>query len=553
MTNIGQRVRRKCKPRKMSKAFSTLTAIDPVTGNMLPEQFHYVYDTQGRPVEATYAMTPQTWTPSNGGSYYDAAHKAATRGRTHYDYDAKGRPKGVYNWWDTWNSGSSSYTSAPIRANECVYETSGLKRGTKTQSKFYNVVGNVWNLQRTELFGYHSKNDYLTSANYGDGLPNVTANWTYDDGGNRASDSTNSGTWTYDNLNRMTTSPGITYTNDILGNRLTKATMSYTWDDVNRLTGLTNGGNNVTSYRYRADGMRVTKSVSSSGGSTEGLTRYRYDSQLSTESISRDSNGAITEMTRNALGARGIDMVSKAISSGISISYPIYDAHGNNVGMLSKTGGSWSLSDERTYDGWGQVRSGASVGGSSSRFCAEIGHTQDDESGLIYMKARYYDPLVGGFLSEDTGRQSINWKIYCGNDPINRMDASGNDFLDRIYFFGGWAAFIIGNILALGGAMMCSRAFTLGQLAAGIEQCVMAVFLIGLGAGIATTYGTTDKKTGIGELIGGVIASKCLEGLLKQVTSTIATMASHFVGGVILCGTGSDHWLERSEPARNQC
>lgn len=217
----------------------------------------------GRPRQVTFAMTPQSgYSPNGGASYYDASHWAATRGRAFYVYDGGGRVAGIYNWWDTYNSGTTSYDSAPIRANECVYETTGLKRGLKTSNKFYNVSSGSWNLQRTESYGYDANLDYLTSANYGDGLGNATPTWTYDAAGNRASDSTNSGTWTYDNLNRMTASPNMTYTNDVLGNRTGKtpssgSSTSYGWDDLNRMTSLT-VGSATTNYAYRADGLRVS-------------------------------------------------------------------------------------------------------------------------------------------------------------------------------------------------------------------------------------------------------------------------------------------------------
>lgn len=63
--------------------------------------------------------------------------------------------------------------------------------------------------RRSERYGYDANLDYLTSANYGDGLANQAQTWTYDAAGNRASDSANSGTWSYDNLNRMTASLGL--------------------------------------------------------------------------------------------------------------------------------------------------------------------------------------------------------------------------------------------------------------------------------------------------------------------------------------------------------
>ncbi|MBI1332266.1 MAG: hypothetical protein GC165_05250 [Armatimonadetes bacterium] len=417
-----------------SRIFQALTNIDASTGNATSEEFHYALDSSGRPRQVTFAMTPQTWTPSGGASYYDSSHKAATRGRTFYSYDGGGRALGVYNWWDTYNPGTSSYDSTPIRANECVYETTGLKRGLKTQNKFYNVSSGSWNLQRTESYGYDANLDYLTSANYGDGLSNATPSWTYDAAGNRASDSTNSGTWSYDNLNRMTASPGVTggYTNDIFGNRLTKGSgttaTTYSWDDLNRLTSLVSNGT-TSNYLYRADGLRVQKE-SHAGSTNSDMTQYRYDGQMGIEDVELNStNGgvsySVTAITRNALGARGIDAISRSTSSGTTVAYPLYDAHGNNIGMLSKSGSSWSLSDERTYDAWGQVRSGGASGDQKGRYCANLGHKQDDESGLIYMKARYFDCQVGRFVSEDTARQTSNWFSYCKNDPLNRVDGSG--------------------------------------------------------------------------------------------------------------------------------
>jgi RHS repeat-associated protein len=45
--------------------------------------------------------------------------------------------------------------------------------------------------------------------------------------------------------------------------------------------------------------------------------------------------------------------------------------------------------------------------------------------GLIYFNARYYDPVVGRFLTEDPSRQGVNWYAYCENDPVNRTDPTG--------------------------------------------------------------------------------------------------------------------------------
>ena len=86
------------------------------------------------------------------------------------------------------------------------------------------------------------------------------------------------------------------------------------------------------------------------------------------------------------------------------------------------------MGEARTYDAWGQVRSQVGTDG-KLRYCANLGHKQDDESGLIYMRARYYEPASGRFLSEDLKRDSENWYAYAKNNPVAFADASGFNFV----------------------------------------------------------------------------------------------------------------------------
>jgi RHS repeat-associated protein len=60
------------------------------------------------------------------------------------------------------------------------------------------------------------------------------------------------------------------------------------------------------------------------------------------------------------------------------------------------------------------------------------GREYDPETGLIYLRARYYDPSTGTFLQEDSfprfleDSQSLNRYSYVYNNPINATDPSGH-------------------------------------------------------------------------------------------------------------------------------
>ncbi|MGV3616618.1 MAG: RHS repeat-associated core domain-containing protein [Fimbriimonas sp.] len=282
------------------------------------------------------------------------------------------------------------------------------------KAHFSNSLGTAWDVEGTEVYGYEAERDFLTSADYDGSGPGAPDTWTYDAAHNRSNS-----LYTYDALDRMTTSPGYGYTHDAVGNRLSKGgtAWTYTWDALNRMLTHTKSGQPTATYAYRADGMRVGKTYGTA------TTLYRHDGQMSMQEVEATS-GTVTAVTDNALGARGVDAISRTTSSGTAVRYPLYDAHGSSIGTVASTGPT-SLGDQRSYDAWGGVRAGATTGAPSGRYVANLGHIQDDESGFVYMRARYYEPGVGRFLSEDTAMAGINWYTYCSNDPVNMVDETG--------------------------------------------------------------------------------------------------------------------------------
>jgi RHS repeat-associated protein len=60
------------------------------------------------------------------------------------------------------------------------------------------------------------------------------------------------------------------------------------------------------------------------------------------------------------------------------------------------------------------------------------GKIYDQVTELFYFNARWYDPTLGRFISEDPKRNGINWAIYCSNNPINKIDPDGCE--DKNFF-----------------------------------------------------------------------------------------------------------------------
>lgn len=53
------------------------------------------------------------------------------------------------------------------------------------------------------------------------------------------------------------------------------------------------------------------------------------------------------------------------------------------------------------------------------------GEYYDKETGSIYLRARYYSPSVGRFLTIDPVKDGTNWYVYCSNNPIAFVDPWG--------------------------------------------------------------------------------------------------------------------------------
>ncbi|MDD2653582.1 MAG: polymorphic toxin-type HINT domain-containing protein, partial [Candidatus Omnitrophica bacterium] len=163
------------------------------------------------------------------------------------------------------------------------------------------------------------------------------------------------------------------------------------------------------------------------------------------------------------------------------------------------------------------------------------GKKLDDETGLYYYGARYYNPLIGRFITPDTivqapaNPQSLNRYAYCGNNPINVIDPTGHWSWKKFWhsFAGAFVGAVVTVLTAGWGAPLwlagMAGGFFGGALTGGLE-----------GGGMGALYGG---------LIGGALGG--LGGWGLGIAQS-HQMAGQYAAGLLIVGAGtsaaSDNW-----------
>jgi len=254
----------------------------------------------------------------------------------------------------------------------------------------------------------------LTQVTQGTKHPPTVESYTYDLVGNRLS-SLGVSPYNYNSSNELTSTPSGNYTYDNNGNRKADPTgAQYSWDFENRLTQviLPGTGGTVT-FKYDPFGRRVQKSFTQN--STTTTTDYLYDGLNILETM----NQAGTVLARYTDSLSIDEPLSELISG--TTSYYEQDGLGS-ISSLSNSVG--ALANTYTYDSYGKLT--ASTGTIANPF-QYTGREFDPETGLRYYRARYYDPSVGRFLSEDPigFRTGLNFYAYTRNNPALLADPFG--------------------------------------------------------------------------------------------------------------------------------
>ena len=350
------------------------------------------------------------------------------------------------------------------------------------------------------------------------------------------------------------------YIYDANGNQITKTTddktETYTYDGLNQLIGFTDG-ETVASYAYNVDGLRIKKTVD------DKTIHHVWDGsqQIIADVVDNEFYEANCYL-------RGTNLVATYnYQNGVKSGYTYYtqNAHGDVVNLTDETG---AVTKSYTYDAFGVEQNIDDADDNAFRYCGEY---YDSESGTIYLRARYYDPAIGRFISRDsvTGENtdplSLNLYTYCHNNPIIGIDPSGHIF--NILIGAGIGAVVSGgislvsSIISEGGINkdnwkkivanvavdMAAGAISGGLAATGVlvgGQMIVNGAINGL-ASIAHTYINRDKNTSVmdyasdaaisvgvgvlgGKIGGNGTASKHLTGHFSRLTKKVSKSLSGF-------------------------
>ncbi len=337
-----------------------------------------VYNARGQVTTATYnnsAVTTNLYNDERGfvteikTQSDNNSGQLVTRQRLRYSYDAKGRITAIDS----------------NRANE------------------------------TWTYGYDSLDRLKKATNAGDG--SLTQSFRYDTIGNMTYNS-KLGSYTYSasHPHAVTKAGPHSFTYDANGNMKTGRGNSYGWIDGNKLAGVTTPTETLA-FDYGPDGGRFRKKVGAD------ITKYLGGD------VEIKPDGTLVKYVHE-----DVKRVAEPDGSGgynHQGNYWLHRGHLKSVRIVTKDGGTQARASHfRPYgerlDHWVSASPGADE---AKGF---IGERHDEETGLIYLNARYMDPIAGRFISADTldpilPGVGVNRYAYALNNPVNLSDRNGQN------------------------------------------------------------------------------------------------------------------------------
>ena len=166
-------------------------------------------------------------------------------------------------------------------------------------------------------------------------------------------------------------------------------------------------------YDYNGMGLRVRHL-----GSERGDVNYFYDGNAVLEEHNSSDDSLLAHYRY------GYRLLSLSNDSGNQ--YYHYDALGSTVNLSDDYG---SLEVSYQLDPWGRIRNQSGTTLNRQIF---TGQEHDENTGLIYFGARYYNPDIARFINQDSylgslgTPPSLNRYLYAYSNPTVYVDIDGN-------------------------------------------------------------------------------------------------------------------------------
>jgi RHS repeat-associated protein len=354
--------------------------------------------------------------------------------------------------------GGSAIVGATTLLYDGLGQMTGLQQWNHKQNGLldnltytYDPAGRMTITQENTSFTYHyayDNDNQLTSDGYNTYTGGATI--TYDNVGNR----TNTG-YSTSSVNQYTSDGTWNYSYDADGNLVKKVNISsgetwkYSYDNFNHLQQAQDWNEDPSVYstatlnsevdmELDAFGNRIEEDVYAGGMGPPTTTRFAYDGWnphkagavgTSGFDVWADLNGDSTLQTRYLHGD-GVNQVFaevkwNTVTSTATPYWLLTDRLGSVHEWTDNSTGSVVITD--TYDAWGNLIGG--TGELPGRAFGFAGMEWDPNVNLYEDRARYYDPTVGRFTSEDPWGvlgSDVNQYRYGMNDPMAFTDPSGD-------------------------------------------------------------------------------------------------------------------------------
>jgi RHS repeat-associated protein len=379
----------------------------------------YAYDADGRRTrmtDHTGFVVKYTYDPAGRLS---GLRDAQDRVIVTYTYDAAGRLQredkgnGTYTLY-TYDGAGRERTITHHKPDNSVnarfeygYDALGRRSGMTT-------LDGQW----TYTYDLAGQLTRAVFASTNGGIPSQDLTYEYDALGNRVRTVINGVTTAYaaNALNQYTSAGAIAFGYDPDGNLISRTdggvTTSYSYDVLNRLVGVTKPGD-TWAYQYDVLGNR---SATVHNGQR---TAYLVDPFGLGDVVAEYSgSGALIARYTHGLG-----LTSRTDAGGAAAFYD-FDVLGSTAGLSGPDG---AYRNRYSYLPYGESLAASETVANPFTFVGAFGVMREG-NGLDFMRARFYAPAEGRFLSPDpidlAGGQ-INLYGYVAQDPVNLIDPQG--------------------------------------------------------------------------------------------------------------------------------